>query len=101
WALRRARNCGPIGPGPPPIGTPADAAYKQAAVDVIRKSAELDPTDQRTVDIAPDAMGDNPLGTNDGHGYRVNPVTGKPYAPEDVPRADYARVLAEFWADGP
>jgi hypothetical protein len=31
----------------------------------------------------------------------VNPVTGKPYAPERVPRADYARVLAEFWADGP
>jgi hypothetical protein len=101
FALPRSKKGLPIDPGPPPIGTPADAAYKQAAVDVIRRSAELDPTDQQTVDIAPDAMGDNPLGTNDGHGYRVNPVTGRPYAPEDVRRADYGRVLAEFWADGP
>jgi FG-GAP-like repeat/ASPIC and UnbV len=101
FALPRSKKGLPIDPGPPPIGTPADAAYKQAAVDVIRKSAQLDPTDRQTIDVAPDAMGDNPLGTNDGHGYPVNPVTGKPYAPERVPRADYGRVLAEFWADGP
>ena len=30
-----------------------------------------------------------------------NPVTGAPYDPQMVPRGDYARVLAEFWADGP
>jgi FG-GAP-like repeat/ASPIC and UnbV/Domain of unknown function (DUF6851) len=101
FALPRSKKGLPIDPGAPPIGTPDDAAYKQAAVDVIRKSAELDPTDGQTVDIGLDALGDNPLGTNDGHGYRVNPVTGKPYAPERVQRADYARVLAEFWADGP
>ena len=101
FALPRSKKGLPIDPGAPPIGTPEDAAYKQAAVDVIRKSAELDPTEPQTVDIAPDGLGDNPLGTNDGHGYRVNPVTGRPYAPEHVLRADYGRVLAEFWADGP
>ena len=31
----------------------------------------------------------------------MNPVTGEPYAPNVVKRGDYARVLAEFWADGP
>jgi hypothetical protein len=91
----------PIDPGPPPIGTPEDAAYKQAAVDVIRKSAELDPADEQKIDIGLDALGDNPLGTNDGHGYAVNPVTEKPYEPERVLRGDFSRVLAEFWADGP
>jgi FG-GAP-like repeat/ASPIC and UnbV len=101
FALPRSKKGLPIDPGPPPIGTPADAAYKQAAVDVIRKSAQLDPADGQTLDIAPDALGDNPLGTNDGHGYAVNPVTGKPYSREVVPRADYGRILAEFWADGP
>jgi hypothetical protein len=31
----------------------------------------------------------------------MNPVTGQPYAPNVVPRGDFTRVLAEFWADGP
>lgn len=34
-------------------------------------------------------------------GYTVNPVTGLPYESQLVPRGDYSRVLAEFWADGP
>jgi uncharacterized protein DUF6851/putative metal-binding protein/type IX secretion system substrate protein len=34
-------------------------------------------------------------------GHPINPVTGQPYAPQMVSRADYGRVLAEFWADGP
>ena len=38
---------------------------------------------------------------NDGLGHDVNPATGQPYAPHVVPRADFARVLAEYWADGP
>jgi ASPIC and UnbV/FG-GAP-like repeat/Domain of unknown function (DUF6851) len=101
FALPQSTNGVPIDPGPPPIGSPTDAAYKQAAVDVIRKSAELDPADGQTIDIGLDALGNNPLGTNDGHGYQVNPFTDRPYAPERVPQADYARVLAEFWADGP
>ena len=64
-------------------------------------SSELDPGDGATVDIGPGARGDNTLGTNDGDGHDVNPATGKPYAPNLVPRADFARALAEFWADGP
>ena len=34
-------------------------------------------------------------------GHDINPHTQQPYTPQIVPRADYARVLAEFWADGP
>ena len=31
----------------------------------------------------------------------MNPKTGMPYESQIVPRGDYTRVLAEFWADGP
>ncbi|WP_298780643.1 FG-GAP-like repeat-containing protein [uncultured Polaribacter sp.] len=34
-------------------------------------------------------------------GRRINPVTNEEYVPNFVPRGDYTRVLAEFWADGP
>lgn len=40
-------------------------------------------------------------GGDSGTGYDTNPVTGNPYEPQLVKRGDYARVLAEFWADGP
>ncbi len=40
-------------------------------------------------------------GGDPGQGYDVNPKTGQPYEPQWVRRGDYARVLAEFWADGP
>jgi hypothetical protein len=40
-------------------------------------------------------------GGNQKTGYTVNPATGAPYEPQVVPRGDYTRVLAEFWADGP
>jgi hypothetical protein len=36
-----------------------------------------------------------------GNGHDINPSTGLPYEPQMVPRGDYGRVLAEFWADGP
>ncbi|MGH2488611.1 MAG: DUF6851 domain-containing protein, partial [Candidatus Limnocylindria bacterium] len=93
----------PIDPGPPPeLGDPAtDDAFKQSAVEVIRLSAELDPAVGVMMDISPASLGANTLGTNDGHGHDMNPATGEPYAPHRVPRADFARVLAEFWADGP
>src|SRR6266576_2719036 len=57
FALPPSKAGVPIDPGPPPIGTPKDAAYKQAAVDVIRKSAGLDPADGQTIDIGLDALG--------------------------------------------
>jgi len=80
---------------------PSDTQLAANVVDVIRKSSQLDPDDGALVDIGPGAWGNNPLGSNDGIGYPRNPATGLPYAPNVVKRADFARVLAEFWADGP
>lgn len=93
----------PFDPGAPPrLGDPAtDAEYKDEAIEVIRKSSELGAAAGATIDISPASLGDNTLGTNDGHGRAVNPVTGLPYAPELVDPGDFARALAEFWADGP
>lgn len=93
----------PIDPGPPPsLGDRAtDAAFKQEAIDDILASSLLDPADGVVIDISPASQGNNTLGTNDGDGYDINPVTGAPYAPNEVLRADFARVLAEWWADGP
>jgi hypothetical protein len=89
----------PMDPGPPPrFGTDA---YRDQAVEVIRLSSQLDPADPTMIDISPRALGDNSLGTNDGDGYEANPVSGEPYEPQVVPRADFGRVLAEYWADGP
>lgn len=83
-------------PGNP---SPTDAGYKAAAMDVLRKSARLN--DQTIIDIGPGGFGNNPIGTDDGTGFPVNPVTGFPYAPNPAKRGDFARVIAEFWADGP
>jgi hypothetical protein len=93
----------PIDPGPPPmLGVPAtDAALKAQLVEVIRDSSQLDPSNPTTIDISPGARGGNQLASNDGHGHSVNPATGEPYPPDLVSRADFGRVMAEFWADGP
>ena len=102
FALPKSDTGVPIDPGiPPRLATATDQEFKDEAVEIIRRSGELDATDGVTVDIAPGALGSNDLGTNDGHGHAVNPVTGQPYAPNVVLRADYARTLAEYWADGP
>lgn len=93
----------PLDPGAPPrLGDPeTEAAWKATAVDIIRRSAALDPSDGVLVDISPASTGDNRLGLDDGTGYSVNPATGEPYAPQLVPLADHARALSEYWADGP
>jgi hypothetical protein len=102
FALSPSDTGVPIDPGSPPrLGAPSDQGFKDEAVDVIRRSSELDATDGVTIDIGPGALGGNALGANDGHGHAVNPVTGQPYAADVVLRADYARTLAEYWADGP
>ena len=62
---------------------------------VIRDSSVLDPFAGVMVDISPATRGDNSLGTNDGHGYAVNPATGQPYAPDTVNQGDFTRALAE------
>jgi hypothetical protein len=82
----------------PPVVGPE---MKDWVVEVIRRSSELDPTSKVAIDASPGAYGNNPLGTNDGKGHATNPVTGQPYAPNVLPRADFGRALAEFWADGP
>jgi hypothetical protein len=80
-------------------------------------SSHLDPADGVMWDISPGSIGniqqfpqtiaeyrdfyDLLDGGDTSIGHAVNPHTGQPYAPQWVPRADYARVLAEFWADGP
>ncbi|MEO2109189.1 MAG: vanadium-dependent haloperoxidase [Actinomycetota bacterium] len=103
FALPETREGLPLDPGPPPyLGDPdTDAEFRDAAVEVIRYSSLLDPADTEVIDISPAALGDNSLGTNDGDGYEVNPVTGEPYEPQEVPLADFGRVVAEYWADGP
>jgi hypothetical protein len=93
----------PVDPGPPPSlhGAADGAEFKAQAVDVIRKSSQLDASDGVEIDISPGALGDNSLGADDGTGHPVNPVTGEAYEPIVVPRGDYTRALAAFWADGP
>mgnify|MGYP001827974887 CR=1 FL=1 len=61
----------------------------------------LDPRDGAVVDISPATFGNAPVSTNDWAGYRYNPWTSQPYEPVLVPRGDYGRAIAEFWADGP
>ena len=82
-------------------------------------SSHLDPESGVMVDISPGALGNIDIdlfprtieelrffydyieGGDPGRGYYLNPVTREPYEPQVVPLGDYARVLAEFWADGP
>jgi hypothetical protein len=101
FALPPSADGTPIDPGPPPRLGETDAAFERAAVEVIRDSSYLDPSDGVQIDIGPGGLGDNTLGTNDGHGHDLNPATGEPYDPDMVLRGDYARALAQFWADGP
>ena len=91
-----------LDPGPPPkLGGVGDATYKTQVLQVIELASQLTPDDPTMMDSSPASLGNNPLGTNSGDGYAVNPTTGQPYAPHLVPRGDFGRVLAEFWADGP
>ncbi len=89
-------------PGAPPyLGGVGDLDYKQNAVEVLEYSALLDPADPVLINLSPRVRGNNPLGTNDGVGHGMNPVTGAAYADNEVLHADYGRCVAEFWADGP
>ena len=107
-------------PGPPPgIGSSGDDFYKWEFEMVSHCSSHLDPTDAITMDISPNSLGNiqsyldtgsllmyqefyaDSTGGDADQGYLVNPVTGSAYDEQMVPRGDYTRVLAEFWADGP
>jgi hypothetical protein len=104
-------------PGAPPaLGSTgsSDALWRAGHEMVAVWSSHLDPADGVMWDISPASLGNiEPpegdgagyyryyQGGNMGSGYSLNPVTGAPYEPQWVPRGDYARVLAEYWADGP
>lgn len=105
-------------PGQPPTALgPLSAEYKWGFSLVATWSSHLDPADGVMVDISPASLGniqsypttfaeypqffDRLQGGDPSTGYTSNPVTGAPYEPQMVPRGDYSRVLAEFWADGP
>jgi hypothetical protein len=91
-----------IDPGPQPrLRGAGNTRFTNDVADVIQKSGFLTPDDGVMMDISPGAWGNNALGANDGSGRPLNPVTAQPYAPNVVPRGDFGRVLAEFWADGP
>jgi hypothetical protein len=86
---------------PPVLNGVGDVAWRFGHEDVIRLSSQLTPDDGVMMDISPAVLGNNTLGTNDGTGHALNPATGLPYPPNVVRRGDWARCLAEFWADGP
>ncbi len=109
-------------PGPPPHYDLSDTAqlnfYRWNFETVLKWSSHLDPTDGVLWNISPRTRGNLPenlpvtpaeyrafykqhAGGQPGKGRAVNPVTGQPYPDNIVPRGDYTRVLAEFWADGP
>ncbi len=111
-----------LDPGPPALLDTAaisdeSAEYKWNYALVAAWSSLLDPSDGVMVDISPASVGNNSAypgdwagqhdfynfsdGGDSGTGRAVNPKTGQPYTPQLVPRGDYTRVLAEFWADGP
>jgi hypothetical protein len=110
-----------LDPGPPPlidtnIATGMEDFYKWNFVLVSIWQSHLDPDDNTMWDISPASIGnissypsdwsdyetfyDLYNGGESSPGHPMNPITGLPYAPQIVKRADYARVLAEFWADG-
>lgn len=103
FALARTNANKPwIDPGlQPQIQGPGAARFRSDVADVLVRSGELTPDDGVTLDISPGAFGNNTLGANDGSGRPLNPATGRPYASNTVPRGDFGRVLAEYWADGP
>lgn len=91
-----------LDPGSPPqLGGDGDAIVKDAMVELIRLSGQIDADEGERIDVSPAAISNNSLGTDDGAGHRENPATGAPYAPAIVKRADYRTVVADFWADGP
>ena len=111
-------------PGPPSFiqnsnENGIEDAYKWNFTLVASWSSHLDPDDPTMIDISPGSIGNINLanfedtlmgyqsfydfsnGGDAGTGHVLNPFTNRPYTPQFVKRADYARVLAEFWADGP
>jgi hypothetical protein len=111
-------------PGMPPLldttlQTGLEDQYKWGFLLVAVWASHLDTNDGVIWDISPATIGnialeDLPTSFEDypdfydfleggeiSPGHDINPHTGQPYTPQLAYRGDYARVLAEFWADGP
>jgi hypothetical protein len=109
-------------PGPPALLDTLDPGgmdsfYKWNFVLVSIWQSHLDPDDPVVWDISPGTSGNiqaYPTNVQEyysfydlynggvaAQGFDLNPITGEPYAPQLVKRGDFARILAEFWADGP
>ncbi|MEM6964281.1 MAG: FG-GAP-like repeat-containing protein [Bacteroidota bacterium] len=111
-------------PGTPPlldtlVVNESSEQYQWGFALVSVWGAHLSPQDNVMWDISPKSIGnvafsDLPRDFGDypnfykkieggdiGQGRSINPITNEPYPTQLVPRGDYARVLAEFWADGP
>lgn len=109
-------------PGPPSLIDTANGGidtdlFKWNFTMVAKWAGHLDTADGVLWDISPASIGNIPWypstldsleyfydyenGGDNSIGHALNPVTGQPYSAQIVHRADYARVLAEFWADGP
>ena len=98
-------------PGPPPFLESDEYKWGFSMASVW--SSHLDPENDLLWDISPKSIGnriypDDPKdfynyleGGTQSQGHAINPYTGEPYEENMVKRSDYARVLAEFWADGP
>lgn len=111
-----------LDPGAPPYldldSAGGTSEYYQWGFALVSKwSSHLDTADGVMWDISPASIGnvqsypttladypnfyDDINGGDPSIGHTMNPSTGMPYQTQMVLRADYARVLAEFWADGP
>lgn len=109
-------------PGPQPLLDTTDSGdqsleFKWNMELVTAWSSHHDPNDGVMWDISPKSLGNIQSypttleeyhnfynfenGGDSGIGREINPRTGQPYQPQIVPRGDYTRVLAQFWADGP
>ena len=94
-------------------------AYKKGFSQVAIWGSHLDPSSGVLWDISPKSIGNITSslfpteykeyenfyklieGGDIGKGHSINPKTNSSYESQIVPRGDYTRVLAEFWADGP
>ena len=101
FALDLSEDGLPIDPGTPPSFEEDPELLIERAVEVIQYQQLLDTSGEATSDYGPASIGNNTLGTNDGSGHSTNPATGEPYAANPMSAADFGRVAAEFWADGP
>ena len=104
-------------PNPPSAYDETLALYQWGFSLVSVWSSHLDPNDETLIDISPASIGNNAnypshlenyqefynfkQGGDSSQGHPSNPHTSNAYQVQQVKRADYTRVLAEFWADGP